>query len=169
MTGYIASAGRKLWTRIKGGILPLVQTCYECYLNHANISQNSTDSHFYVFLKYMMCHTFCSLLGSVNKQFKEKKTIRCVIKKKLFILALKPYTLAVNFHTTPTIISWWKAQQLTALLWDPTNTAHVLSIHASINENTLNTLQTANSISVWLTAMDTAWLLQYLITDTGSP
>lgn len=90
----------------------------------------------------MMCYTFCSLLGSVNKKLKEKK-IRSVIQKKIFILALKLYTLAVNFHTTPTIISWLEAQQPTTVLWDPTNTAHVPSIHASINENTLNTLQTA--------------------------
>lgn len=69
--------------------------------------------------------------------------IGSVIKKKIFILALKPYTLAVNFHTTPTIISWLEAQQPTTVLWDPTNTAHVSSIRASINENTLNTLQTA--------------------------
>lgn len=140
MTGYNASAGRKLWTRIKGGILLLVQTCYECYLNHANISQISTSKIRLALLYILKIYDVLYILffiGQCKEKIKGTKKL-CVIKKKIFILALKPYTLAVNFHTTPTIISWLEAQQPTTVLWDPTNTAHVSSIHASINENTLN-------------------------------
>lgn len=34
-------------------------------------------------------------------------------KREHFIVALNLYTLAVNFHTTPTIILWLEAQQPT--------------------------------------------------------
>ena len=122
----------------------------------------------HTYLRFAINHV-CSLFVHIIKQPSE------VLFKQNLYFNHESYlcTLSVNFHTTPTILSWYSREHSNPQLCCGTQQKlHLFTVPLPLLMHTISVISKPNSKNetpLWHTAMNTVQLLQYFITDIGSP